>query len=321
MSCISPICAFVRRAEELTLFGNNTSSLSNGGGSKRGIGYNDARLTTKLNIRWAYNWGRQPDGALNSGVEYVAMLYVLITPPEWTAVDTELTRVSPTWSGLCVRLSWDASNTADWADKANAALASGSTHLLAFNEPDLDTQANMPVSESVRAWKEHISPFAGRARIGSMAVTNGQGPMANGQDPMGPLYIKRFFEACPQCEQECSFVALHWYDQANNVAYFKVRERTKRIPSRRLSSPFLSLPLPQKHLQDAYALLKKPIWLTEFQGYGTVAEQQALLREVIPWMEEQAFIERYAGFGDFIGNYVADQEGNLTPLGETYSNA
>lgn len=218
-------------------------------------------------------------------------------------------------------LSWDPSNTADWADKANAALASGSNHLLAFNEPDLDTQANMPVSESVRAWKEHISPFAGRARLGSMAVTNGQGPMANGQDPMGPLYIKRFFEACPQCEQECSFVALHWYDQANNVAYFKVRERTKRIPSRRLSSPFLSLPLPQKHLQDAYALLKKPIWLTEFQGYGTVAEQQALLREVIPWMEEQAFIERYAGFGDFIGNYVADQEGNLTPLGETYSNA
>ncbi len=81
------------------------------------------------------------------------------------------------------------------------------------------------------------------------------------------------------------------------------------------------LSFPQKHLLDAYDLLKKPIWLTEFQGYGTVAEQQAFLREVIPWMEEQAFIERYAGFGDFIGNYVADQEGNLTPLGETYSNA
>lgn len=121
----------------------------------------------------------------------------------------------------CVWLSWGPSNTADWADKANAALASGSKHLLAFNEPDLNTQANMAVSESVRAWKEHISPFAGRARIGSMAVTNGQGPMANG-DPMGPSYIKRFFEACPQCERECSFVALHWYDQAINVAYFKV---------------------------------------------------------------------------------------------------
>ena len=55
----------------------NTFSLSNGGRSKRGIGYNDAKLTTKLSIRWAYNWGRQPDGRLNSGVEFVPMLCVL----------------------------------------------------------------------------------------------------------------------------------------------------------------------------------------------------------------------------------------------------
>lgn len=73
----------------------------------------------------------------------------------------------------------------------------------------------MDVAESVRAWKEYMSPFAGRAKLGSMAVTNGA-------DPKGIAYIKRFFDACPECEQECHMAVVHWYDSSQNVAYFKV---------------------------------------------------------------------------------------------------
>lgn len=63
--------------------------------------------------------------------------------------------------------------------------------------------------------------------------------------------------------------------------------------------------------------------MTEFEGSGSVAQQQAFLKEVIAWMEEpeQNYIERYAGFGGFVGTYVADGSGTLTPLGETYSSA
>ncbi|GAA5871383.1 hypothetical protein JCM3774_005585 [Rhodotorula dairenensis] len=235
------------------------SSASKAIRSKRGIAYNQAKLTTKLNIQWAYNWDQRPNGGLNPGVDYVPML-------------------------------WGPSHASTWFENANAALARGSTYLLAFNEPDLETQANMDVGESVRAWKEYMSPFAGRAKLGSMAVTNGP-------DPKGISYIKRFFEACPECERECHMAVIHWYDSAQNVAYFK------------------------RYLQDTHDLLHKPIWLTEFQGSGTVEQQQAFLREVIPWMEAQDYIERYAGFGDFVGTYVADESGTLTPLGETYSSA
>lgn len=49
-----------------------------------------------------------------------------------------------------------------------------------------------------------------------------------------------------------------------------------------------------------------------------MAEQQSFLSFVLPWMEEQTFIERYAGFGDFSGNYVND-DGSLTDLGTTYA--
>jgi hypothetical protein len=37
----------------------------------------------------------------------------------------------------------------------------------------------------------------------------------------------------------------------------------------------------QNYLTEAYATLKKPIWLTEFAGSGTVAEQQTFLKAVI----------------------------------------
>jgi hypothetical protein len=43
----------------------------------------------------------------------------------------------------------------------------------------------------------------------------------------------------------------------------------------------------KNYLADAYNTLQKPIWLTEFAGSGTVAEQQTFLKYVIPWMEKQ----------------------------------
>jgi hypothetical protein len=74
---------------------------------------------------------------------------------------------------------------------AQAAIDTGSTHLLAFNEPDLWSQgasflrllpslrlrltlvtANMAVTASVAGWKAYMSPFVGKAKLVSPAVTN-----------------------------------------------------------------------------------------------------------------------------------------------------
>lgn len=51
------------------------------------------------------------------------------------------------------------------------------------------------------------------------------------------------------------------------------------------------------YLTDAHAKLKKPIWLTEFMGRGTLEEQKKFLEFAVPWLEKQEFIERYAVFG------------------------
>jgi hypothetical protein len=87
---------------------------------KRGLAYNDAALTqffigSNSEVSWAYNWGQETSG-LASGLEYVPML----------------------WNN-------DPSLIGPWATAASNAIASGSSHLFSFNEPDVGSQANMDV--------------------------------------------------------------------------------------------------------------------------------------------------------------------------------
>ncbi|BGP43793.1 hypothetical protein JCM10450v2_007990 [Rhodotorula kratochvilovae] len=226
---------------------STAAALPSGVSSKKGVGYNDASLTNNLAISWAYNWGQIPEGKLNPGVEYVPML----------------------WSD----------NAGDWTTNAQKAIDAGSTHLLGFNEPDLVGQADMTIPEAVAGWRKYMSPFFGKAKLVSPAVTNGG-------YPLGRDYLGFFFGNCTQCLEETEAIALHWYDAAWNVGYFK------------------------NYLTEAYQRFNKPIWVTEFAGSGSVAEQQQFFKTVLPWMEEQS--------GDFVGTYV-NADGSLTALGKTYS--
>lgn len=97
--------------------------------------------------------------------------------------------------------SWN-DNPGNWFTNAQAALDSGSTHLLGFNEPDLVGQADMTIPETVQAWKTYMSPFYGKAKLVSPAVTNGG-------FPMGRDYLKHFFGNCTVCYEQTSAVALH----------------------------------------------------------------------------------------------------------------
>ncbi|GAA6039813.1 hypothetical protein JCM8097_004232 [Rhodosporidiobolus ruineniae] len=234
---------------------SSSSSVAASSGSKKMICYNDAPLTKNLDVGFAYNWAATPGGELKDGVEFVPML----------------------WSG---------NNPGDWATIAPQQIAAGAKYLLGFNEPDLPSQSNMTVAESVSAWKEYMSPLAKKAKLVSPAVTNGGAPM-------GVTYLQNFYGNCTACYDETHAIALHWYDSATNVAYFK------------------------KYLKDAHtAFPTKKIWLTEFAGSGSVADQQAFFEEVIRWMEKQDWLERYC---DFIGTFVSDASGTLTDLGRTYS--
>jgi hypothetical protein len=226
-----------------------------GSGKKRGVPFNDVQAANAFggNVVVAYNWASTHEGTLNPGVEYAPMLW--------------------------------GTNIGNWADDATAAIANGAKHLLAFNEPDLNAQANISPQVAASLWKQHIEPFAGKAKLVSPAVTNG-GP------PMGTAWLDSFLAECADCTIDA--IAIHIYDSATNAGYF------------------------QNYISDVVKKYKKPVWVTEFGASGTAQQQQDFLRTMIPFLENLDGLEHYFYF--MAGqNILNDGSNKLTALGQVYN--
>jgi len=218
-------------------------------------------------VSWAYNWYQTPGNGFNPALEYVPML----------------------WS--------DASDlTGSWASNAQAAINSGSKHLLGFNEPDLCVSGAgsscMQMSSAVKAWKQYMEPFAGKALLGSPAVTNGG-------SPMGLTWLQNFMGNCTGCHID--FINIHWYSNKwAGANYFK------------------------QQVQAAHAMSGgRPVWVTEFglnNEYAfTAAELSSFLEEVMEWMDEQPYVQRYAYFMDTTNMLMNSDGTGMSDLGSTYN--
>lgn len=228
---------------------------------KRGLGFNDIGATTPFGskVGWAYNWDSQHQGKLVDGVEFVPML----------------------WSD-------NNDHVPQWATNAQKAIDAGAKHLLAFNEPDLSSQANMSPQQAATSYMKHMQPFAGKAKLVSPAITNG-GP------PMGVTWLDNFLSECTKLGCTIDAIAIHIYDSASNTAYF------------------------QAYISDVVKKYGKPVWVTEFGASGSVADQQKFLQTMVPFLENLQGVERYSYFGDFEGTFVS--KGSLLPLGQTFATA
>lgn len=64
---------------------------------------------------------------------------------------------------------------------------------------------------------------------------------------------------------------------------------------------------------------RAPIWLTAVSAHGaSVRDTAVFLRKVLPWLDEQKDIERYAYAGAYPGILV-DEKGGLTEAGRVYN--
>jgi hypothetical protein len=218
-------------------------------------------------VSWAYNWYQTPGNGFNPALEYVPML----------------------WS--------DASDlTGSWASNAQAAINSGSKYLLGFNEPDLCVPGAgascMQMSSAVKAWKQYMEPFAGKALLGSPAVTNGG-------SPMGLTWLQNFMGNCTGCHID--YINIHWYSNKwAGANYFK------------------------QQVQAAHAMSGgRPVWVTEFglnNEYAfTAAELSSFLEEVMEWMDEQPYVQRYAYFMDTTNMLMNSDGTDMSDLGSTYN--
>lgn len=235
---------------------SSTAAFSNG--IKRGLSYNDASLTDQFSsnqISWAYNWGQTASGNLPAGVQFIPML--------WGNTNTY---------------------TSTWAENAQAAIDNGTEYLLAFNEPDLNTQSNISPQDAADAWMTYMQPFAGKAKLIGPAVTNGAPPMGTG-------WLDDFISACTQCTID-GFAA-HIYDSATNEQYY------------------------QNYISSFVSKYQKPIWVTEFGATGSDSEVQTFLGEMVSFLDNLDGVAAYAWFTDEVGNLV-NNDGSLTSLANTY---
>jgi hypothetical protein len=156
---------------------------------------------------------------------------------------------------------------------------------MGFNEPDHAQQANLDYNTAATAYKQYITDnFSGKVKLVSPSVTNGG-------SPMGLAYLSNFMGACSDCGIQA--INLHWYDSSSNIDYFK------------------------SYIQGAYEQFNMPIWLTEF---GTTdGNDQAFLEQVLPWLESQTYVEKYAYFMAENGKLLSGTQ--LSSAGQTYASA
>jgi hypothetical protein len=157
---------------------------------------------------------------------------------------------------------------------------------MSFNEPDLDTQANLSPEAAAAAYKTYMdTPFAGKAQLGSPAVTNGGGSM-------GLTWLKNFLGACTGCQID--FVCIHWYNGGDANAFMS-------------------------YIDTAYAAGgNRPLWITEFQGEGDTAAQNTFLQTVIPQLDASPKVARYAYFMASDGVLLSSGS-TLSTLGNTFA--
>lgn len=169
-----------------------------------------------------------------------------------------------------------------WNMQAQLAISKDSsslTYLMSFNEPDywgsqsyLEGLGN--VDAAVIAYKQYINKYGSdTVKLGSPSVTNGV------EKGMGITYLTRFLDACNDCKID--FVPVHWYGCDPG-------------PACNVNS---DVQLFKTQISQAMEAAKgKPVWIPEFQHKGALSDQQAFLEAVLPWLDEQSQIERYAYF-------------------------
>ncbi|KAI5247464.1 hypothetical protein E4T43_01995 [Aureobasidium subglaciale] len=186
----------------------------------------------------------------------------------------------------------------NWASAAQIAIDNGSTALMSFNEPDfcIAGSACMSVDTAVRYHRQYMQPFAGKALIGAPAVTNAGGTDAN---PQGLQYLQYFLGNCTDCTID--FINLHWYsNKYAGASYF------------------------ESHINSARAIAAgRPIWITEFglnsEFSYTDAELQAFLQKVMPWLDQQQDVARYAYFMDAPGILINSAGNAISGTGIVYN--
>lgn len=183
------------------------------------------------------------------------------------------------------------------ASTAGDAVPEGAKYLLGFNEPNFFDQADLSARDSAALWSDVEASAAGLPIVGP--GMNFCGPEERCHDTNPYRYLKDFYGSCEGCQVD--FVAVHWYNCD--------------LPSLR---DYLE---PGGNL-EGFEQFGAPIWVTEFScnPSASVEEQEAFMREAIPYLESNPRVFRYSWFsaGPIPNAKLVNDDGSPTSLGQVY---
>lgn len=235
---------------------------------KKGTGNVNVNAVNSLNSTWFYNWGL---GASSTATQqYVPM----------------------TWG----------KNAASLA-QSNVFIAKTSIdHLLAFNEPDNPSQANIAsIDTAVNRYKHLL--YTG-LRMGS--------PATEQDNALASKWLNQFVVAADAQKMRVDFLALHWYDWGNQTA----KSATDSLTSIGIFNRFknyiskIRTIYPDKHL-----------WITEYNANPArpVEVHRLFMKMSSEWLNSQNYVERYAYFFPSAIPAV-NPDFTLTSVGQTWAN-
>ncbi|MFG3253210.1 glycosyl hydrolase [Streptomyces sp. NPDC048172] len=218
-----------------------------GSGHGKGVaverGEGGAEALADSGVSWYHNWASSSPGIKEpKGVEYVPTIW----GPD-SVTDAEL----------------------------NAAKREG-RNLLAFNEPDLDSQADMTPEQALDLWP----------RLESTGLRLGAPAVATDADKPGS-WLDRFMKGAEKRGLRVDFIPVHWYGADFGPA-----------AADQLSG----------YLERVHKRYKKPVWLTEYaltdfpekkgetRRYPGEKEQSAFVRSSLDSLRKRDYVERYAWF-------------------------
>jgi len=264
---------------------------ANANPEKRGIAYIGTRHPSDYNIflggrspiTWYFNWSpnpvRRPSGF--DDIEFVPLIHGLDN------LDSDLARIR----GLPER----------------------STHLLTFNEPDLNGGGGSDISpeDAARAYVERIAPLSiqngGRWHI-SHPSTTGTGSGLN--------WLRSFNSSCYEVDAEngcpIDFIATHFYGDFPALAsWLGQLDEFYNADGIRPSQPRLGM------------------WITEVAlPQASATQTLQMMNTTVPYLDSLGYVEKYSWFGIFRGRNanewtgdgvaLLDDGGGLTGLGARY---
>ncbi|KAJ7194036.1 glycosyl hydrolase catalytic core-domain-containing protein [Mycena pura] len=222
-------------------------------------------LANKPKVNWYYHWADGPVTQMGD-IEYVPMFWGPSSWDKWNQRKSEMNKKKP-------------------------------AHLLGFNEPDVDSQANMDPNYAAQVYYDEIVPWGWKGvKIGSPAVA------------WDLDWMDTFLTALRKKGGYVDFVVLHWYGSWKDLAKFKAQ------------------------VTAAHQRFGMHIWVTEFgittASNPTQAQVKAFMMEALAWLDTQTYVDRASWFGCFQSapdgyatgkNALYNSKGELADMGFWYA--